>query len=54
MKKEKGITIVALSVTIIVLLILAGISIKLVLDNNGIIGNAQTAKKSIYRSRSKY
>ena len=44
MKKEKGITIVALSVTIIVLLILAGISIKLVLDNNGIIGNAQTAK----------
>ena len=44
MKKEKGITIVALSVTIIVLLIIAGISIKLVLDNNGIIGNAQTAK----------
>ena len=44
MKKEKGITIIALSVTIIVLLILAGISIKLVLDNNGIIGNAQTAK----------
>lgn len=44
MKKENGITIVALSVTIIVLLILAGISIKLVLDNNGIIGNAQTAK----------
>ena len=50
MKKENGITIVALSVTIIVLLILAGISIKLVLDNNGIIGNAQTAKNQYTES----
>ena len=36
-KKEKGITLVALVVTIVVLLILAGVSISLVLDQNGII-----------------
>ena len=35
--KQSGITLVALVVTIVVLLILAGISITLVLDNNGII-----------------
>ena len=36
-KKEKGITLVALVVTIVVLLILAGVSISLVLSNNGVI-----------------
>lgn len=41
--KEKGITLVALVVTIIVLLILAGISISLVLGNNGIIARARDA-----------
>ena len=34
---EKGITLIALVVTIVVLLILAGISINLVLGENGII-----------------
>ena len=43
-KAEKGITLVALVVTIVVLLILAGISIRLVLDNNGIISRAGDAK----------
>ena len=43
-KKESGITLVALVVTIVVLLILAGISIRLVLDNNGIITRAGDAK----------
>ena len=43
-KAEKGITLVALVVTIVVLLILAGISIRLVLDNNGIITRAGDAK----------
>ena len=38
--KQSGITLVALVVTIVVLLILAGISITLVLDNNGIIKKA--------------
>ena len=46
MKKEQenGITLIALVVTIIIMLILAGVSIKLVIDNNGIIGNAKEAK----------
>ena len=44
MKKNKGITLVALVGTIVVLLILAGVSINLVLGNNGIIAKAQEAK----------
>ena len=44
MKKNKGITLVALVITIVVLLILAGVSINLVLGNNGIIAKAQDAK----------
>ena len=43
-KKEKGITLVALVVTIVVLLILAGVSITMVLGNNGIVKKAQDAK----------
>lgn len=46
LKEQKGITLVALVVTIIVLLILAGVTIALVLGQNGIIGKAQTANKS--------
>ena len=41
---QSGITLVALVVTIVVLLILAGISIRLVLDNNGIVTRAGDAK----------
>ena len=41
---EKGITLIALVVTIVVLLILAGISINLVLGDNGIIKKAKEAK----------
>ena len=43
-KQEKGITLIALVVTIIIMLILAGISIKLAIDNNGVIENAKEAK----------
>lgn len=43
-KKEKGITLVALVVTIVVLLILAGISLNLVLGQNGIIDRAKQAR----------
>ena len=46
MRKEKGITLVALVVTIIVLIILAGISINLVLGDNGIITIAKKAKEN--------
>ena len=45
---QAGITLVALVVTIVVLLILAGISINLVLDNNGIITRAGEAKDKSY------
>ena len=44
MKNNKGITLVALVVTIVVLLILAAVSINLVLGNNGIVKKAQDAK----------
>ena len=43
-KKERGITLIALVVTIVVLLILAGVSISLVLNNNGVISKAKEAK----------
>ena len=39
-KRERGITLIALVVTIVVLLILAGVSLNLVLGNNGIITKA--------------
>ena len=42
---NKGITLVALVVTIVVLLILAGVSINLVLGENGLITQAQEAKR---------
>ena len=43
-KKERGITLVALVVTIVVLLILAGVSISMVLGNNGIVTKAQASQ----------
>ncbi len=45
MLKNKGITLIALVVTIIVLLILAGVSITAVFGENGIISGAQKAKE---------
>ena len=45
LKNKKGITLVALVVTIVVLLILAGVSINLVLGNNGIIAKAKEAQR---------
>lgn len=44
LKNRKGITLIALIVTIIVLLILAGISIGAITSNNGIINQAKNAK----------
>lgn len=46
LKGQKGITLVALVVTIIVLIILAGISISLVLGDNGIITKAKEARNA--------
>ena len=42
-REEKGITLVALVVTIIVLIILAGVTLNIVLDNDGIINKAKQA-----------
>ena len=46
LKKQKGITLIALVVTIIVLIILAGVSISLVLGENGIVNKAKKAKEN--------
>ncbi len=43
MRNERGITLVALVVTIVVLLILAGVTITYALSNNGIFKKAQEA-----------
>ena len=51
MKKEKGITLVTLVVTIIVLIILAGVSLNATLGENGIITQAQKAKENMELAR---
>ena len=43
---NKGITLIALVITIIVLLILAGVSIAMLTGNNGILTQASTAQKN--------
>ena len=43
--KTSGITLIALVVTIVVLLILAGITISLVFSENGIISKSKNAKE---------
>jgi len=42
-RKENGVTLVALVITIIVLLILAGVTISMVLGEDGILNRAETA-----------
>ena len=44
-EKDKGITLVALAITIIILLILAGITINAITGDNGLIKNAGNAKE---------
>ena len=44
-RKETGITLIALVVTIIVLIILAGVSIAMIVGDNGIISEAQRAAR---------
>ena len=52
-KQERGITLIALITTIIVLLILAGITIGAIIGSNGIIGQAQSAKEETEISQEK-
>ena len=44
LRNKKGITLIALVVTIVVLLILAGVTISLLLDENGIIAKSKDAR----------
>ena len=44
-RKERGITLIALVITIVVLLILAGVSIAMLTGDNGILTQAQKAKE---------
>ena len=44
LKNKKGITLIALVVTIVVLLILAGVTISILLDENGIIAKSKDAR----------
>ena len=47
MQNNKGMTIITLAVTIIVLIILAGVSINMLVGDNGIIKKAQEAKENM-------
>ena len=47
---QNGITLIALVVTTVVLLILAGVSINLVIGQNGIITKARDAKEATERA----
>jgi len=53
-KNQRGITLIALVVTIIVLLILAGVTINMVLGDDGIIGQAQAAKTAHQNAEDDY
>lgn len=46
-ENQKGITLIALVVTIVVLLILAGVSVNILLGNGGLIQRAETAKSKM-------
>ena len=51
MRKERGITLVSLVVTIIILIILAGVSINLTLGENGIITKSKQAKEKTEQAK---
>lgn len=50
LKKEHGITLIALSITIIVLIILAGITIRGIFGENGLIEQAKKTKNKTFNS----
>ncbi len=52
-KQEKGVTLIALVITIIVLLILAGITINLALDPNGIVRRSYQARNEYQNAQEK-
>ena len=54
MKKQNGITLIALVITIIVLLILAGVSISLVLGENGVLDKAKNERTENEEANTQY
>ena len=52
-QKTKGITLIALVITIIVLLILAGVSISMLTGDNGILTQAEKAKEETEKPQKK-
>ena len=52
-KQEKGITLIALVVTIVVLLILAGVSLNAIFSDSGIIKKAQEAQNKLDEAQQK-
>lgn len=52
-KSNKGITLIALVITIIILLILAGVSIAMLAGNNGILNNADKATEETAKAQIK-
>lgn len=50
MKREKGITLIALVITIIILLILAGVSLNLLIGEEGILGKTKDSVKATNKS----
>ena len=51
--KERGITLIALVITIIVLLILAGVALSMLTGDSGILSNAEKAKEQTNLANSK-
>ena len=51
LKSRKGITLISLVVTIIILIILASISIAMILGNNGLLNKVQTASDETKKSQ---
>lgn len=51
MKQQKGITLIALVITIVVLIILAGVAISLTLTDNGIFNRAKQGR-DMYKNAS--
>ena len=53
LKQQKGVTLVALVITIIVLLILAGVSIAMLTGDNGVLTKAKTSQSETLKSEAK-
>ena len=51
LKENKGITLIALVITVIVLLILAGVSIAMLTGENGILSQAAKAKEETEKAQ---